>query len=123
MIQGKKKSSCSYCGLGMRVSAMECPGCNVEIRASFQSSLLAMLGQDEQELLEQYMLAEFSIKALAERTDMGYAAIRTRLDRLISSYKSLKAKDQSKKQILDKVASGELSARQGAEMIKNLGES
>lgn len=102
---------------------MECPGCNVEIRASFQSSLLAMLGQDEQELLEQYMLAEFSIKALAERTDMGYAAIRTRLDRLISSYKSLKAKDQSKKQILDKVASGELSARQGAEMIKNLGES
>jgi hypothetical protein len=77
--------SCPYCQAALRPVAMECPVCSVEIRGRFRQTLFQMLTAEEQDLLEKYLLAGFSIKALAEETGMGYVAIRNRLDRLIEA--------------------------------------
>ncbi len=114
--------SCPYCGLGMRVSAMECPSCEIEVRGIFRQSLFQLLSEEDQHLLEAYLLAGFSIKALAAETSMGYAAIRTRLDRLIASYQALKRNEEAKKAILDKVASGELTPAEAASRIRRLSD-
>ena len=99
---------------------MECPACGVEIGGRFRESLFQLLSDEEQQFLEQYLLAEFSIKTLAERSGMGYAAIRTRLDRLIANYRSLRENEDARKRILGQVASGELSAAKAADRIRNL---
>jgi hypothetical protein len=104
----------------MRPVAMECPACAVEVRGRFRQGLFQMLSDEEQRLLESYLLADFSIKALAQESGMGYAAIRSRLDRLIEHYRSLRNADEEKKRILEQVAANELSAAEAAELIANI---
>lgn len=117
-----KPASCPYCSAALRPVVMECPVCRVEIRGEFRHTLFQMLSADEQQLLEQYLLLDFSIKDLAAQTGMGYAAIRSRLDSLIEHYTSLKMRDAEKKQVLDRVAQGKISAAEGAKLIARLGD-
>lgn len=115
-----RHNSCPYCDASMRPVAMECPLCGVEIRGRFRQTQFQMLSADDQELLEKYLLAGFSIKALAEQTGMGYTAIRSRLDRLIERYDRLRQGEDEKKRILDSVATGEISVAEAAELIAKL---
>jgi hypothetical protein len=111
---------CPYCSVPLRPVAMRCPVCSTEIRGRFRQTLFQLLDADEQELLEKYLLADFSIKALAAEGEMGYAAIRTRLDRLIAHYQQLRSQEEERKAILQRVASGELTATKAAELIAKL---
>ena len=104
----------------MRPAVMECPSCEVEIRGRFRQTFFQMLNVEDLELLEQYLLAEFSIKALAESSSMGYTAIRTRLDRLIERYRRLRSGEIEKKRILERVATGELNAAEAASLIAEI---
>lgn len=113
-------SNCPYCETPMRPAAMECPVCSIEIRGQFRQTLFQMLSADEQQLLEDYLLAGFSIKDLEKRSGMGYAAIRARLDRLIERYESLRKGEEHKKKILDRLAAGEITAQEAAELIARL---
>jgi len=113
-------NSCPYCEATMRPVAMECPVCRVEVRGRFRQVLFQNLDIEEQQLLEDYLMAGFSIKALAGETGMGYAAIRTRLDRLIEHYGRLRKAEGEKKRILEQVAAGSLSASEAAELIANI---
>ncbi|MFA6244482.1 MAG: DUF2089 family protein [Candidatus Hydrogenedentales bacterium] len=113
-------ASCPYCGGGMRTTAMSCAACNVEVRGRFRESLFQQLSDPEQQFLESFLLADFSIKELANRSGMGYQAIRTRLDRLIETYQGLRNAEDQKKRILERVALGEISATEGANLIRGL---
>ena len=112
---------CPYCDAALQVRAMACPVCNVEIHGAFRQILLHQLPTEDLEFLEQYLIADFSIKALEERSGMGYVAIRNRLDRLIEHYHALVSGEETKKKILDQVASGEITAAEAAERIARLG--
>lgn len=120
MVQKHQSGECPYCQTPMQPVVMACGVCGVEIRGKFRMSLFHQLDADEQELLEEYLLADFSIKALAQRSGMGYAAIRNRLDRLIAHYERLRQGEDAKKRILDRVAAGEITAREASELIAGL---
>ena len=113
-------SNCPYCAAAMRATAMECPLCGVEVRGKFQQTLFQLLSGEEQQLLEDYLLAGFSIKDLARESGMGYAAIRSRLDRLIERYQRLREGEEEKKRILEQVAAGKLSATDAARLIAKI---
>lgn len=113
-------ASCPYCTTALRAVAMECPACGVEVRGRFRQTFFQMLDADEQALLEEYLLADFSIKELAQRSGMGYAAIRTRLDRLIGHYRRLRDAEDERKAILERVGTGELTAAEAAQLIAGL---
>jgi hypothetical protein len=113
-------TTCPYCAGAMRPAVMECPVCGVEVRGRFRQAIFQMLDSDDQELLEAYLLAGFSIKDLAARSGMGYAAIRTRLDRLIARYQELRQADAEKKKILERLAAGEINAQEAARLIAKL---
>jgi hypothetical protein len=99
---------------------MECPLCRAEVRGRFRQALFQRLDDEEQRLLEDYLLAGFSIKALAAQSGMGYAAIRTRLDRLIEHYKRLQEGENDRKLVLQRVAAGEISAAEAADLIAKI---
>jgi hypothetical protein len=113
-------SQCPYCDLPMQVAAMGCPTCGVKVEGVFIQPMIAQLGPEDQQFLEEYLLAGFSIKALEETSGLGYVAIRTRLDRLIENYKALSKHDTQKKAILEQLRKGELTVAQARAKLEKL---
>ena len=99
---------------------MRCAGCDIEIQGRFEQAQFKSLSGEDLRFLEQYLLAEFSIKALAEKSGMGYTAIRSRLDRIIATYRSHWNREKEKLAILERVEQGEITAGEAAEAIGKL---
>lgn len=70
--------------------------------------------------MEQYLLAGFSIKTLEQKSSLGYAAIRSRLDRLIANYEALKKMDAQKKAVLEQLRTDEISVAEAKEKLERL---
>jgi hypothetical protein len=117
----RKDSGCPYCGQAMETVAMRCGHCDVEVRGRFRGTQFARLSGEDQAFLERYLLAGFSIKALAEQSDMGYTAIRTRLDRLIEDYRRLRTNEDARLRILESIEKGEMTPDEAVRAMENLG--
>jgi hypothetical protein len=113
-------TSCPSCGLPMQTAAMACTACEVKIEGNFSETLFDRLDPEDQKFLEQYLLAGFSIKTLEQTSSLGYAAIRSRLDRLMADYKALKKMDAQKKAVLEQLRTGEISVAEAKEKLEKL---
>jgi hypothetical protein len=113
-------TSCPSCNLPMQTAAMSCTACGVKIEGNFSETSFNKLSPEDQEFLEQYLLAGFSIKTLEQSSSLGYAAIRSRLDRLISNYQALAKMDAQKKAILEKLRADEISVAEAKEKLEKL---
>lgn len=99
---------------------MGCTACGVKVEGPFRDSLLARLSDDDERFLLDYLLSGFSIKALEESGDMGYAAIRSRLDKLIANTQSLIQSEDRKRAILDKLRTGEITVAEAKKRLEKL---
>lgn len=113
-------TSCPSCGLAMQTAAMICTACGVKIEGSFSEAFFSRLTPEDQAFLEQYLMAGFSIKTLEKNSSLGYAAIRSRLDKLIASYKALKKMDAQKKAILEQLRKDEIGVAEAKEKLEKL---
>ena len=113
-------TSCPSCGLPMQTAAMSCTTCGVKIEGSFSQTSFDRLTPEDQKFLERYLLAGFSIKTLEQSSSLGYAAIRSRLDRIIAKYKALVKMDAQKKAILEQLRANEISVAEAKEKIERL---
>ncbi|MHC4394871.1 MAG: DUF2089 family protein [Planctomycetota bacterium] len=104
----------------MQTVAMACATCGVKIEGSFSQTFFDRLSPEDQNFLEQYLLAGFSIKMLEKTSSLGYAAIRSRLDRLIASYKQLKKMDAQKKAVLEQLRTDQISVAEAKEKLEKL---
>ena len=117
----RPKADCPYCGVAMRTAVMECDHCKVEVRGQFREAQFQRLSSDDLTFLEKYLLAQFSIKALAETTGMGYTAIRTRLDRIIETYTRLHRIEHERSIVLDRLQRGELTTEEATRELAAAG--
>jgi len=113
-------TSCPSCGLPMQTAAMACAACGVKIEGNFSESFFDKLAPEDQKFLEQYLLAGFSIKTLEQTGSLGYAAIRSRLDRLIANYKAVKKMDAQKKAVLEQLRTNKISVAEAKEKLEKL---
>lgn len=113
-------SSCPSCGLPMQTIAMSCAACGVKIEGSFSETFFGKLPPEDQKFLEQYLLAGFSIKTLEQKGSLGYAAIRSRLDKLIASYEALKKMDAQKKAVLEQLRTDQITVAEAKEKLDKL---
>lgn len=113
-------TSCPCCGLPMQTAAMACPTCGVKIEGNFSRAFFDRLSPEDQKFLEQYLLAGFSIKTLEQGSSLGYAAIRSKLDKLIANYKALKKMDAQKKAVLEQLRTDEISVAEAKEKLEKL---
>lgn len=90
------------------------------MEGDFSETLFDMLASEDQKFLEQYLLSGFSIKTLEQNSSLGYAAIRSRLDKLIANYKALAKMDAQKKAILEKLRADEISVSEAKNMLEKL---
>lgn len=120
MVKRLLSTSCPCCGLAMQTSAMTCAVCGLKIEGNFTQSFFGQLSTEDQEFLERYLLAGFSIKTLEQQGPCGYAAIRSRLDRLIANYKTQKKMDGQKKAVLEQLRQGQITVGQAKEKLERL---
>jgi len=122
MVMAKKllSTSCPSCGLPMQTSAMSCTACGVKIEGNFSQTFFGKLPPEDQNFLEKYLLAGFSIKTLEQRSSLGYAAIRSRLDRLIENYEAQKKMDAQKKAVLEQLRTEQISVAEAKEKLEKL---
>ena len=113
-------TSCPSCGLPMQTAAMSCTACGVKIEGNFSQTSFDRLTPEDQKFLERYLLAGFSIKTLERSSSLGYAAIRSRLDRLIANYKALAKMDAQKKAVLEKLRADEITVAEAKEKLEKL---
>jgi hypothetical protein len=113
-------TSCPSCGLAMQTAAMSCTACGVKIEGNFSETLFNRLAPEDQEFLEQYLLAGFSIKTLEQNGPLGYAAIRSRLDKLIANYEALKKMDAQKKAVLEQLRKDEITVAEAKDKLEKL---
>jgi len=113
-------TSCPSCGLPMQTIAMSCTACGVKIEGNFSQTFFNRLSPEDQKFLEQYLLAGFSIKTLEQRGPFGYAAIRSRLDRLIANYDELMKMDAQKKAVLEQLREDKITVAEAKEKLEKL---
>jgi len=99
---------------------MSCGACGVKLEGPFTESMLSRLSPEDQNFLQDYLLSGFSIKTLEQNSDMGYAAIRNRLDKLIDNYKALLGLEEQKKAILEKLRKGEITVAEAKRKLEKL---
>jgi hypothetical protein len=113
-------TSCPSCGLPMQTTAMSCTACGVKIEGNFSETFFGKLPPEDQKFLEQYLLAGFSIKTLEQSSTLGYAAIRSRLDRLIANYEALKKMDAQKKAVFEQLREEKITVNEAKEKLEKL---
>ncbi|MBN1975321.1 MAG: DUF2089 family protein [Sedimentisphaerales bacterium] len=113
-------TSCPCCGLPMQTVAMACASCGVKIEGDFSTTVFDRLSLEDQQFLEQYLLAGFSIKTMEEQGTLGYAAIRSRLDRLIANYEQLRRMDAQKKAVLESLRTGKITVAEAKKKLEKL---
>lgn len=113
-------TSCPSCGLAMQTAAMSCTACGLRIEGNFSETLFNKLTSEDQRFLEQYLLAGFSIKTLEQNGPLGYAAIRSRLDKLMANYESLKKMDGQKRAVLEQLRTNEITVAEAKEKLEEL---
>jgi hypothetical protein len=104
----------------MQTAAMKCVLCDVKLEGNFGRTAFDQLTPEDQAFLEQYLLAGFSIKTLEQNSSMGYAAIRSRLDRLIANYKTLISMDAQKKAVLEQLRAEEITVAEAKRRLERL---
>jgi hypothetical protein len=104
----------------MQIAAMFCAACGVKIEGNFSETFFDRLAPEDQKFLEQYLLAGFSIKALEQNSSLGYAAIRTRLDRLIAGYKALTKMDAQRRAVLEQLRADQITVAEAKKKLERL---
>ena len=104
----------------MQTAAMACASCEVRIEGNFGETFFSRLSPADQKFLQQYLLAGFSIKTLEQNSSLGYAAIRSRLDKVIADYKRLTKMDAQKKAVLEQLRANEISVAEAKEKLEIL---
>jgi len=113
---------CPYCETSMRISSMKCDACNTEITGTFYSHLINKLTAEDLDFLIDFITSGFNIKSLAEKKGIGYAAIRTKLDKIIERTQSMKNKDYEQRLVLERLRSGEIDSKSAQKLLENINE-
>lgn len=136
----KAPGKCPVCGEKLEITKLNCPKCSTSIEGEFIPCRFCRLPKDELEFINTFIMCRGNIKDVEKELGISYPTVRSKLDTVI---KSLGLEDENKKrnekkestsrkedsinqvkelkqQILDKLASGELTTKEAMDKIKEL---
>jgi len=112
---------CAFCKDKLKVKKLECRKCGISIEGEFYTSPIMNLSEEKQSFIEMFILSSGSLKEMAEILGITYPTVRARLDEIIEELKKeMKEREDYKKELLDKVGQGKITAEKAAQIIKNL---
>jgi hypothetical protein len=125
--QFKAPARCPVCGNPLAITRLTCGHCGVELSGSFTPCRFCRLTEDELHFVEVFIKNRGSIKDVEKELGISYPTVRSKLDRVIASLgfpNAPSAQDEAwerkKKEIIDALERGEMTASQAAQRLRDL---
>ncbi len=121
-------NKCPVCNDPIVITSVSCDKCKTRIEGRFEPNIFSMLDDSDTEFLLVFLRCRGSIKDVEKELGISYPTVRGRLDRLIQSLglnpiqsvdSDEKVKEQKRKDILEALNKGEISAKDAIEMMNN----
>lgn len=118
----KIPTKCPACEGDLEVPRLVCRGCEMQLEGRFEIPALLRLAREDLEFVVAFVRASGSLKEMGKLLGQSYPTVRNRLNEIIQKL----ARDEQdleaeRRKILDQIASGELSVKEGARRLKELG--
>lgn len=113
-------SKCPCCSEMLNITALQCPGCGVELRNTFELSAFDRLEQEQLDFLISFLKCRGSLKSLQEEIGISYPTAKKRLEELLIALEISQEEEESPEQeVLDMSSiSVNRSSNRASEMIK-----
>lgn len=114
-------NTCPACGKRLRITRLQCFNCHTVIEGRFNTSPLAQLDSEQQSFVQAFIKARGSMKEIEKELGVSYPTVCKKLDELskILGYTPQNT-EKRKKEILEAIEKGEVSAEKGANLLKEL---
>lgn len=121
----KAPFACPVCGGAYEITRLTCQKCESELGGHFTGCDFCGLNDDEALFILTFLKCRGSIKDVEKELGISYPTVRNRLDTVLERLglkSTVSAEDikHSRKQILNRLENGEITADQAAELLKNL---
>ena len=121
----KAPATCPVCGGSYEITALTCKKCESALGGHFTGCDFCSLNNDEIAFVLTFLKCRGSIKDVEKELGISYPTVRSRLDAVLErlglkSTVSMQDIRQERRDILNRLDRGEISAEQAAEQLKNL---
>jgi hypothetical protein len=112
---------CPSCSGQLKAVRLVCPACAVALEGEFELPPFLQLTADELDFVLRFVRVSGSLKQMAALKGQSYPTIRNRLNEIIAKLDAqAEAVDRRRHRILDAVAKGKLSVKEGALKLKEI---
>lgn len=112
---------CPACESELEVARLVCTSCEVKLEGHFTIPPLLRLGREDLDFVVAFVRASGSLKEMGKLLGLSYPTVRNRLNEIIEKLEREEEDlEGQRRQILDEVASGKLSVKEGARRLKEL---
>ena len=126
-------STCPVCSGELAVTRLRCRSCGTTLEGDFSVGRFARLDRDQHALLESFLRSRGNLREMERELGISYPTVRSRVEALVRSLGFGPRSDddeaangepaQSREEILERLARGEISAEAAAQAIRALGRS
>lgn len=120
-------STCPVCSHSLRIARLECDACHTAIEGDFDSGRFGKLSREQLSFAVVFLECRGKIKDVEERLGLSYPTVVSRLEQVVSALTAPEVEERSPREpggsriddILDAVASGKVSAKEGAAKLRS----
>ncbi|MBE3519478.1 MAG: DUF2089 domain-containing protein [Firmicutes bacterium] len=123
--------TCPVCGGTMEVTEIRCPSCNTRISGCFHMDKFSKLTPEQRAFTEIFIKCRGNIKEVERELGVSYPTVRSRLEAVIQalgypvsgdseSQSDEDWKASRRKEILEKLGTGEITAKEAVKMLRAL---
>ncbi len=118
---------CPICGQDTEVTALNCNSCGTKIEGHFRLCRFCRLTEDQKNFIETFIKCRGNIKEVEKELGISYPTVKNKLEEAANALGYSNAPDDSyadyeaserRKEILDKIGSGELSVEEALKQLK-----
>lgn len=125
--QNELPSQCPICGGDYEISKMHCLNCDVTIEGHFTPGSFHNLSKVQWQFIETFIRCRGKIKDVEVALDISYPTVVARLNEAIKALgyevsEDVAAADEKRKDVLQKLARNELSAKDALRLLEEGGE-
>jgi len=121
---------CPVCGSELEVTEIECPSCHTKLSGHFELCKFCKLPPERRAFAEIFIKSRGNIREVEKELGVSYPTVRGRLESLIRALGYPVSGDEEsrsdaalagrRKEILDRLSKGEVTAQEAARLLKNL---
>ena len=114
--------TCPACEGLLEATRLACSSCDMQLEGRFEFPELLRLDRDDLDFVLAFVRSSGSLKEMGKLLGQSYPTVRNRLNEIIEKL-SVPARDADgeRRKVLDAIASGKMSVKEGAKRLKEIG--